>query len=62
MDAVSEANRPDSFGLAWTSGVRFSIEPFEGSRFARGGRYWDFNGGNPGDRRDVDFNLLKSFG
>jgi hypothetical protein len=36
--AVSEANRRDRFGLLGPQGS-LSIQPFEGSRFVRGGRY-----------------------
>ena len=36
--AVSEANRRDRFGWLGPQGS-LSIQPFEGSRFVRGGRY-----------------------
>jgi hypothetical protein len=36
--AVSEANRRDSFGSLGPQSS-LSIQPFEGSRFVRGGRY-----------------------
>ena len=38
ISAVSEANRRDSFGQLGPQSS-LSIQPFEGSRFVRGGRY-----------------------